>query len=106
MFYFLEKIKMLLNCMVVICCRLLSFVCFYFIDPEQAKLLLPVYERILSKQLRNVYTETRAHTIDDFMTGIKITFSIKKMPCLLLANLYTSCNSIYNHHTMKIQNIS
>ncbi|XP_070497645.1 voltage-gated inwardly rectifying potassium channel KCNH6 isoform X5 [Chironomus tepperi] len=38
-------------------------------DPEQAKLLLPTYERILTKQLRSVFTETRAHTIDDFMTG-------------------------------------
>jgi hypothetical protein len=39
------------------------------LDPEQAKLLLPVYERILTKRLRSVFTETRAHTIDDFMTG-------------------------------------
>jgi hypothetical protein len=37
--------------------------------PEQAKLLLPTYERILTKRLRSVFTETRAHTIDDFMTG-------------------------------------
>jgi len=44
--------------------------CVYaFLDPEQAKLLLPTYERILTKQLRSVFTETRAHTIDDFMTG-------------------------------------
>jgi hypothetical protein len=61
-------------------------VCLYtFIDAEQAKLLLPVYERILSKQLRNVYTETRAHTIDDFMTGIEITISIKKKNALSIS---------------------
>lgn len=45
-------------------------VCMCFpLDPEQAKLLLPAYERILTKRLRSVFTETRAHTIDDFMTG-------------------------------------
>ncbi|CAO1308266.1 unnamed protein product [Diamesa hyperborea] len=39
-------------------------------DPEQAKLLLlPAYERLLSKHLREVFTDNRAHTIDDFMTG-------------------------------------
>lgn len=43
--------------------------CFPHLDPEQAKLLLPAYERILTKRLRSVFTETRAHTIDDFMTG-------------------------------------
>lgn len=64
-------------------CDLLPFVVcvLTFIDAEQAKLLLPIYERILSKQLRSVYTETRAHTIDDFMTGIETTISIR-MPCL------------------------
>lgn len=56
--------------MIVITCDMLMFVVCVLIDAEQAKLLLPVYERILSKQLRSVYTETRAHTIDDFMTGI------------------------------------
>lgn len=41
-----------------------------FVDPEQAKLLLlPAYERLLSKHLREVFTDSRAHTIDDFMTG-------------------------------------
>ena len=41
-----------------------------FVDPEQAKLLLlPAYERLLSKHLREVFTDNRAHTIDDFMTG-------------------------------------
>lgn len=43
--------------------------CFPHLDPEQAKLLLPAYERILTKRLRSVFTETRAHTVDDFMTG-------------------------------------
>jgi len=39
-------------------------------DPEQAKLILPVYERIVSKRIRSAaYTESRAHTIDDYMTG-------------------------------------
>lgn len=41
----------------------------HHLDPEQAKLLLPAYERILTKRLRSVFTESRAHTIDDFMTG-------------------------------------
>lgn len=44
----------------------------FILDAEQAKLLLPAYERILSKQLRSVFTETRAHTIDDFMQGIEV----------------------------------
>jgi hypothetical protein len=51
------------------CLDMCVYVCFPNIDPEQAKLLLPAYERILTKRLRSVFTETRAHTIDDFMTG-------------------------------------
>ena len=45
------------------------YMCFRHLDPEQAKLLLPAYERILTKRLRSVFTESRAHTVDDFMTG-------------------------------------
>lgn len=53
-----------------VCLLMFRYVCVLFhIDPEQAKLLLPAYERILTKRLRSVFTETRAHTIDDFMTG-------------------------------------
>ena len=54
--------------MIVVVCLSCAFT---LLDPEQAKLLLPAYERILTKQLRSVFTETRAHTIDDFMTGIE-----------------------------------
>ena len=51
-------------------CILMSwYTCFRHLDPEQAKLLLPAYERILTKRLRSVFTESRAHTVDDFMTG-------------------------------------
>lgn len=52
--------------MIVVVCLSCAFT---LLDPEQAKLLIPVYER--TKQLRSVFTETRAHTIDDFMTGIE-----------------------------------